>query len=61
MVLVRENLIIHRCPDLETSCELLWIELSTKKGPMLFGVYYLPLKVMCLGVKQFLTFFASEL
>ena len=44
MVLVRENLIVHRCPDLETSCELLWIELSTKKGPLLFGVYYRPPK-----------------
>lgn len=44
MVLVRENFIVHRCPDLETSCELLWIELSTKKGPLLFGVYYRPPK-----------------
>lgn len=44
MVLVTENLIIHRCPNMETSCELLWIKLSTKKGPLLFGVYYHPPK-----------------
>ena len=42
MVLVRESLIVHRYPDLETSCELLWIKLSTRKGPLLFGVYYHP-------------------
>lgn len=40
MVLVRESFVVHRRPDLETSCELLWIELCTQKGPLLFGVYH---------------------
>ena len=40
MVLVRDDLVAHRRSDLETSCELLWIELSTTKGPLLFGTYY---------------------
>ena len=52
MVLVREGFVVHRRPDLETSCELLWIELCTVKGSLLFGVYYHPLKVMCLYCKR---------
>ena len=42
VALVRDNLVVHRRPDLETSCELLWLELLTKKGPLLFGIYYRP-------------------
>ena len=41
MVLVRDDFVAHRRSDLETSCELLWIQLS---GLLLFGTYYRPPK-----------------
>ena len=44
MVLVRDDFVVHRCFDLDTSCELLWIESCTKKGLLLFATYYCPSK-----------------
>ena len=44
MFFVRDDFVVHRQSDLETSCELLWIELCTKKGPSLLGTYYRPPK-----------------
>ena len=40
-VMVRDNLLVHRYFDLETY-ELLWIELCTKEGPLLFLVLLSP-------------------
>ena len=28
--------------DLETNCELIWLQLFTKSGPLLFGTFYRP-------------------
>ena len=39
LVLVRDNLTAVRRPDLESDCELLWLELFTQIGPVLFGTF----------------------
>ena len=44
MLLVRESFLVHKRPDLETSCELVWVELCTKRGPLFLGVFYRPPK-----------------
>jgi len=42
MVLVREGIdVVRRC-DLETNCELLWIELLSHQGSTLLGIFYRP-------------------
>ena len=42
MVIVRGNLPAVRRKDLETECEVIWIELIRRNKPILFGVYYRP-------------------
>ena len=42
MVLVRNNNPATRRHDLENECELLWIEISHKKGKALLGAFYNP-------------------
>ena len=42
MLLVRNTISATRRTDLEDDCELLWIEISHKKGKTLFGVFYSP-------------------
>ena len=44
LLLVREGFFVHRYSDLETSRELLWVELCTKRGPLFLGVFYRPPK-----------------
>lgn len=40
LVMVKESLsVIHRF-DLETDCELLWLELFSQPSPTLFGIFY---------------------
>ena len=41
--MVCEGLQVSQCPDLDSFCdELLWLEVVTSLGPLLFGVYYHP-------------------
>ena len=40
LVLVRDNLTVVRRSDLESDCELLWLELFSGIGPALFGTFY---------------------
>ena len=40
MLLVRDTISATRRTDLENDCELLWIEISHKKGKTLLGVFY---------------------
>ena len=40
LVLVRDCLTVIRRSDLESDCELLWLELFTHIGPVLFGTFY---------------------
>ena len=42
LVMVKESLSVTRIFDLETDCELLWLELFSQTGPLLFGAFYRP-------------------
>jgi len=42
MILVREGINVIRHCDLETNCELLWIELLSHQGSTLLGIFYCP-------------------
>ena len=43
LLMVREDLQVSQRPDLDLFCdELLWLEVVTSLGPLLFGVYYHP-------------------
>ena len=42
MIMIRNNIPAIRRPDLETSCEVLWIELPLRSKPILLGVFYRP-------------------
>ena len=42
MIFVRNTIPATRRHDLETDCELLWIELCVKPSPILLGIFYRP-------------------
>ena len=42
MIFVRNNIPATRRHDLETDCELLWIELCLKPSTILLGIFYRP-------------------
>ena len=42
LILIRSSIPAIRRTDLETHCEMLWIEVHTRDGPLLFGVFYRP-------------------
>jgi len=41
LVMVKESLSVTRRTDLETDCELLWLELFSQPKPILFGTFIL--------------------
>ena len=41
-VLVKDSLSVTRRLDLESDCELLWLEIFTQTGPILLGTFYRP-------------------
>ena len=42
MLLLRNNLPAVRRYDLESDCEVLWIQVSIERAPLFLGVYYRP-------------------
>lgn len=42
LILTKSTIPAVRRFDLETNCELIWLQLFTKSGPLLFGTFYRP-------------------
>ena len=47
MIIIRNSLPALRRTDLETECEVLWVEIMRRNRPLLFGVYYRPPQPLC--------------
>ena len=41
-IYIKDNIVCNRRMDLETDCEILWLEFDTNLGKTLFGIFYNP-------------------
>ena len=42
LILIKSSIPAVRRSEFESHCEIIWIQLSTSDGPLLFGVFYRP-------------------
>ena len=52
MISARKGITIVHCDDLETDCEIVWIELKGRTLPIVIGVFYHPLSATKSVLKQ---------